>query len=118
MSSLDSAALAALKARHIAFFQARVVSARAEAEWQENLAKIYRDLLATPLSELGGPGALADVTSALLTGEAIERAVRPLATRLLREALRELCAEKGRVGDHVPAIARQRLMTLLELPGL
>lgn len=118
MPTLDAAALTHLKARHLAFFEARVVSARAEAEWRESLAAVYRDLLARPLSDLASAGALADAANALFTSQAIEGAIRPLARRILREALVELRAEKGRVGDRVPAQARQRIMALLERPGL
>jgi hypothetical protein len=118
MPSLDPAALEALKARHLTFFEARVVSAKAEAEWQENLAAVYRDLLAARLSDVASAGVLADAANALFTSQTIEGAVRPLARQILREALRELRVEKGRVGDRVPAEGRQRIMALLERPGL
>lgn len=119
MSALDPACLVALKARHIAFFQARLVSAKAEAEWQENLAVVYRDLLATPLGELARPGAVADAAAAVLTSQAVEGAIRPLAKEVLGDALLALRAQDGgKVSDRVPAPARQRIMALLERPGL
>src|SRR5262245_43503804 len=109
MSSLDPAALAALKARHIAFFQARIVSPKAEAEWRENLEAVHRDLLATRLRDLVRASALADAANALLTSDAVERAVRPIAKRALAELFAELRAEKGTVSDRVSPSARQRI---------
>lgn len=118
MSNLDPATLTALKARHLAFLEARVVSPKAEAEWQANLTAGYRDLLATPLRELVRAGALADAADAVLTSAALEQAVRPIARRALTEAIASLRAEKGKVGDHLSPVARERLGKLLERPGL
>lgn len=118
MTTLDPEALAALKARHIAFFEARLVSAKAEAEWQENLGAMYRDLLATRVRDLVRASALCDAANAVITGEAVERAVRPIARRAITEAIALVRAEKGKVGDRVPPEARKRIAALLERPGL
>jgi hypothetical protein len=118
MSSLDPATLAALKARHLTFIEARIVSVKAEAEWQANLAAVYGDLLATRLRDLARGSDLADAADALFSSEAVERALRPLSKQLLAEVLRALRAEKGTVSDRIPAATEQRIMKLLEQPGL
>src|SRR4051812_28715742 len=112
MSSLDPAAIAALKARHIAFFEARIVSSKAEASFRQNLAAIHQDLLATRLRDLVRASALADAANALLTSDAVERAVRPIAKRVLAEIFAELRAEKGKVADRISPSARQRIDAL------
>ena len=45
--ALSPAALTALKARHLAFLEARLVSAEAEAEWTKSLGLVVADLLST-----------------------------------------------------------------------
>jgi len=118
MSSLDPVAIAALKARHLAFFEARVVSPKAEASFRANLEAGYRDLLATRLRDLVRASALADAANALLTSAAVERAIRPVARRAAAELLAELRAEKGKVSARVSPSTRQRIDALLERPGL
>src|SRR5438445_397891 len=113
MFPLDPAALAALKARHIAFFEARVVSPKAEAEWRANLEAVHRDLLATRLRDLVRASALADAANTLLTSEAVERVVRPIAKRAIAELFTELRAEKGKFSDRISPAARQRIDALL-----
>jgi len=118
MTSLDPAALAALKARHIAFFEARVVSPKAEAEWRTNISAIYKELLATRLRDLVRASALCDAANALLTSDAVERAVRPVAKKALTELFAEVRAEKGKVSDRLSPAARKRIDALVSRPGL
>jgi hypothetical protein len=63
-------------------------------------------------------GALADALDRALTGEAVERAVRPAARRLLPLVLAEIRADEGTLGARVPAAARARIDALLERPGM
>jgi hypothetical protein len=115
---LSQAALSALKARHLAFLEARLVSAEAEAEWRKSLGPVVTDLLATKIGDLASAHRLADAADALFTAEAVERTVRPLARHLSGLVLQELRAETGTVGARVPADTKKRIDELLERPGL
>ena len=116
--SLSPAALAALKARHLAFLEARLVSAEAEADWKKSLGPIVADLLAIKVGDLASPQHMADAADALFTPEAVERTVRPLARHIVNVVIHELHAEKGTVGARVPAATKKRIDQLLERPGL
>ena len=116
--ALSPAALTALKARHLAFLEARLVSAEAEAEWAKSLGPVVADLLSTRVGELASPARLADAADALFTAEAVERTVRPLARHIVSILLQELRTEKGTVGARVPAATKKRIDELLERPGL
>src|SRR5580704_138220 len=111
-------ALAGLEARHLAFLEARLVSPRAAEAWRANLAALSGDLLAARVGDVVDAGALADALDRVLTGDAIERAARPAARRLLPLVLAELRAEGGVVGDRVPPAAREKIALLLERPGV
>src|SRR6185369_5521847 len=49
---LTIAQLAALEARHIAFLEARLVSARSAEEWRRNATAVFAGLLASKLSDV------------------------------------------------------------------
>jgi hypothetical protein len=116
--TLSPDALADLKARHLAFLEARLVSPEAEADWKQNLAHAYADLLAVKVRDVADARLIADAVDALISTEAVEAAVRPLARRVLAVVLRELSAERGTVAARVPVATRRRLDQLLERPGL
>ncbi len=116
--ALSPAALIALKARHLAYLEARLVSAEAEAEWKKNLGPVVSDLLSTRVGDLASPTRLADAADALFTAEAVERTVRPLARHIVNIVLAELRTEKGTVSARVPAATKKRIDELLERPGL
>ena len=120
MADLDisPAALAALKARHLAYLEARLVSAEAEVEWTKRLGPVVADLLSIKIGDLASPQHLADAADALFTAEAVERTVRPLARHIVNVVIQELRSEKGTVGAHVPAATKKKIDQLLERPGL
>ncbi len=117
-TALSPAALTVLKARHLAYLEARLVSVEAEAEWAKSLGPVVADLLATKVGALASPARLADAADAIFTAEAVERTVRPLARHIVNVVLQELRAEKGTVGARVPAATKKRIDKLLERPGL
>ncbi len=117
-SPLSPAILAELKDRHLAFLAARLVSTEAAAEWRTQVAAAYDTLLAARVGQVVDAGALADALDAALTGEAVERAARPLARHLLPIVLRELRAERGTVRERVPVPAQRRLDAFMARPGL
>jgi hypothetical protein len=117
-SPLTAEILAQLKARHLAFLAARLVSAEAAAEWRAQVAAAYDTLLAARVGQVVDARALADALDAALTSEAVERAARPLAKHLLPLVLGELRAESGTVRERVPAATQQRLDAFMARPGL
>jgi hypothetical protein len=117
-SQLTPEILARLEERHLAFLCARLVSPEAAADWRSNAPRVGEALLAARVGEVVDPAALAAALEAALGGEAVERAARPLAKRLVPLVLAELRAEKGKVGDRFTPPARAHLDALVALPGL
>jgi len=114
---LTSADLADLRARHLAFLAARLVSPEAEAEWRANLPLIFADLLSAKVTAVADAAALSAALDATLTADNVERAARPLGKLVLPLALRELGAEPGKLGDRVPAATRRKIEALLARPS-
>jgi hypothetical protein len=117
-SPLTAETLAQIEARHLAFLSARLVSPEAAVEWRAQIAAAYETLLAARVGQVVDASALADALDAALTGEAIERAARPLARHLLPLVLGALRAERGTVRERVPASTQLRLDALMARPSL
>jgi hypothetical protein len=107
-----------LKTRQIAFFEARLVSAKAEEEWQTNIKAAFTELLATPVGRLADARALADAAEALLSNDAVKTALLPLAKIAISAAVAELKASRARAGDYVPDAALAKIDALMERPKL
>lgn len=116
--SLTPEDLTALEARHLAFLEARLVSAEAEREWTEGLARGFADLLAAKVRDLADAKALADALDRVLTPEVIEQAARPLGRQILPIVLREIEAEPGKVGGRVSAESRKKIEAILARPTM
>lgn len=114
---LTQADLAQLRARHLAFLKARLLSPQAEAEWRANVAAIWKDLLAAKVSAIVDAPAVHAALDAVLTPEAVDRAARPIGQRVLPIVLRELGAEQSKLGDHVPEATRKKIEALLARPS-
>jgi hypothetical protein len=106
------------KERHVTFLLGRLVSPEAAAEWVAAAPAIHDALLAARVGDVIDAASVVAALEATLNGEAVERAGRPLARRILPVVLAELRAERGLVKDRVPASARARLDALLSRPGL
>ena len=117
-SPLTLEILALQKARHVAFLHARLVSAEAAAEWVAAAPAIHDALLSARVGDVIDAPALAAAVDASLGGEAVERAARPLAQRLLPVILAELRAEPGKVNGRVPAASHRHIDALVAHPGL
>jgi hypothetical protein len=115
---LPQSTIDALKARQIAYIEARLVSPKAEAEWRANAASVYRELLAAPLSALIDSRALADALDAALSSEAVRATARPLVKAALKVARAELLKSRAKLGDYVPAASREPLDALVSRPKL
>jgi len=115
--SLTPEDLAQLRARHVAFLEARLLSPQAEAEWRANLAALWIDLCSAKVAAIADAPAIAAALDAVLTPEVVARAARPLGQRILPIVLRELAAEHSKLGDHVPEGARKKIEALLARPS-
>lgn len=118
MPPVSSEALAELEARQLAFLRARLVSPRAEAEWRENVTAVFADFLAAKVRDIVEPRALAAALDSALTVSMIDQAARPIGARVLPLVLRELSAERGKVGERVPVVTRRKIEELLARPAV
>jgi hypothetical protein len=107
-----------LKARQIAFFEARLISDAAARQWREHLPAGWAAVLATPLGELVNAEALCRAIDAVARDGALRAAIRPAAAKALAELVAAARVERHRAGDLVSSDARATLDRLLERPKL
>ncbi|AUX48357.1 hypothetical protein SOCE26_098910 [Sorangium cellulosum] len=107
-----------LKARQIAFLEARLVSEAAARDWRERLPAGFAALLATPLGELADAAAIARALDALAAEEPLRRAVRPAAAAALAALLEAGRAERRRARELMPEGGQDKLDHILEQPKL
>ncbi|WP_437952358.1 hypothetical protein WME98_17575 [Sorangium sp. So ce296] len=115
---MSRALLNELKARQIAFLEARLVSEAAAREFRERLPAGFAALLATPLGELIDAGAVARALDALAAEESLRRAVRPAAAAALAALVEAARAERRRAKELMPEGARDKLDRILEQPKI
>lgn len=116
--ALDAHTLRALLERQKAFLEARLGSAKAEAEWRANLPSIFGDFLSTKVGALVDAEALGHLLDIAAASEVVEKVARPAARRALAVTLAELRKEKGKAGERVPPEAKKKLDRLVARPGL
>lgn len=114
--ALPQAVIESLKARQIAFFEARL--AGAEEEWRKNVASAYGELLEMRAGDLIDKNAFCEAVDAALSSEMVRSTLRPLGQAALRAIRGELLTRREKVGDYVDAKARAKLDALLERPKL
>lgn len=114
--SLPRATIAALRARHVAFLHERLTSDAARGDWVRSFAAGYDHVLSLPVRELVHPAALVAGLEAVLTAEAVRGLVAPVVRDVHRRVLASLRAEDAKLGDYVPARAREAIDALLERP--
>jgi hypothetical protein len=112
------ALLATLKDRQIEFLRARLVSDRARAEWEANLAAGVRELLATPVGRLAEAPAIGRAIDALLAPASVERGLVPALEAAWLLAAARLREDARAIGELVPDAARASIDRLLEQRGL
>ncbi|WP_437797117.1 hypothetical protein [Sorangium sp. So ce693] len=115
---MDRALLNELKARQIAFLEARLVSEAAARDFRERLPAGFAALLATPLGELVDAGAIGRALEALAAEEPLRRAVRPAAAAALAALVEAARAERRRGKELLPEGARDKLDRILEQPKI
>ena len=116
--ALPQAVIDALKARQVAFFEARLTAPGAEEEWRRNAASAYGELLGARVGDLIDKKALFEAVEAALASEVVRSTLRPLAKAGMKELRAELLARREKVGDFVDARARSKMDALLERPKL
>jgi hypothetical protein len=115
---IDPTALAGMRARHVAHVQARLVDARAEAAWRDNVLEGARVLLATRVGDLVDADKLAAVLDALLEPAVVEKALRPAATAAWVMTEARLRSDPRAVGSYLEAPQREALDKLVSQPGM
>lgn len=107
-----------LKARQIAFLEARLVSDAAARQWREHLPAGWTALLAMPLGELANAEAIGRAIDAVAREGSLREAVRPAAAAAFAAVQAAARADRRRAGELVPAAAREQLDRILEQPKL
>lgn len=102
-----------LKARHIAFLMSRLRAPQARDEWRVNVARGLTEILRMPLASIVDASTLDAALDAALSRALFDDALRPALARFAREAHTYLVAQPGRIGDHVPAAARDAIDALV-----
>ncbi|WP_434043821.1 MULTISPECIES: hypothetical protein [Sorangium] len=115
---MSRALLNELKARQIAFLEARLVSEAAARDFRERLPAGFAALLATPLGALADAAAIARALDALAAEESLRRAVRPAAAAALAALIEAARAERRRAKELMPEGARATIDRILEQPKL
>jgi hypothetical protein len=114
----DREALLALKARHLAFVEDRLLGAEAEGAWRANVARAIEALLDAPVGQVAPPEVIAGALERLASGAAFDAMVAPFAAVIEAAVVKEMGAERGAIGDHVPPDARRALTRMLRRRGL
>lgn len=117
-AKLDRATLTALRARHVAHVQARLVDAQAEAAWRDNVRAGARVLLATRVSELALADKLAAVLDALLEPPVVEQALLPAATAAWVMTEARMRADAKTVRSYLGAAQLEAIDALVAQPGM
>lgn len=106
-----------LRARQLAWTRAYLVSAEAERSYRSLLEHGWEAILATRVSDLVDATSLADALDVLLDTRAVREGIAPLSRALRGYVLRELRSDEARLGDYVPARAREWIEALAARSG-
>ena len=118
LSSLTPSTIAALRSRHVAFLAERLVDDRARGDFVRSFAAGYDHVLSRPIRELLDPKVLVERGSALLSNEAVRGLLAPIAREVNRRVVASLRSDDARLGDYVPAEAREAIDELIARPDL
>jgi hypothetical protein len=116
--SLDSATIAALRARHVAFLSERLTDDRARGDFVRSLATGYDHVLSLPLRSLIDPKTLVDGLERVLSTETVRGLASPIAREVNRRVVTSVRAEQTKLGEYVPEQARAAIDELLARPDL
>lgn len=116
--SLPPGAVAALRARHIAYLAERLTDDRAKADFVHSFANVYDHVLRQRLRDLVDPGAAATALTRVLTREAVRALAAPVVREIHRRAVASLKRDDAKLGDYVPEEARDAIAALLARPDL
>jgi hypothetical protein len=116
--SLSTATISALRAKHVAFLQERLVDDRARGDFIRSFAGGYEHVLAQPLRSVIDPRAVASFIEHVLTDTALRGLVSPIAREIHRRIVASLRTDEAKLGDYVPGEAREAINELLARPDL
>ncbi len=110
--------LSDLKARHIAFLEARLVSEAAERDFAANMETMRDALLSLKLGEIAPPDVVKGALLRIVTSETVDLALRPLVEEIGDAMLAELRADGRTVNECITPPTRKKIDQLLGRPGL
>src|SRR5690349_5204335 len=114
--SLPPATVAALRSRHVAFLAERLTDERARGDFVRSFAASYDYLLERPLRELVIPAALVEALPGLLPADKVRGFLAPVGREIHRRALASMRSDDAKLGDYVPAAAREVIDALIARP--
>jgi hypothetical protein len=113
LMGLTSKDIADLRARHVAFLAERLVDDRAHGDFIRSFAAGYEHVLSLPLKQVVEPKILLDGIRGLLTNATVRGAFVPIGREINRRVIAALKSESTKLGDYVPAEARDAINELL-----
>jgi len=113
---LSEETIAELRARHTEFLLTRLASEAGRGDLAGALRDAWTASLRIPLREVLEPARLADGIVRVLSEEGTRTLFAPIARDLARQTLAWLRQNDTKLGEHVPAEARQAIERLLERP--
>jgi hypothetical protein len=116
--ALSAETLEALKQKHVAFLEARLVSEAAREDWVSAFRDGYAWALTLRVRDVVDPVALTDGIAKALTADSVKALFAPVAKDIHRRVLASLRKDETRLGEYVPAQARFAIDELLERSDL
>lgn len=116
--TLPAATLSALRTRHLAYLDERLTNEAARADFVRSFVSGYDHLLCLPLRSVVDPKALVDGLAAVLSQPAVQDLGAPIAREIHARTLAQLRIDTTKLGDYVPARAREAIDALLARPDL
>ncbi len=115
---LDAEIRAQLRAAQILHVKARLRGDRGQAELAQNLEAGWERVLASKVSDVIDPAAVARAIEAVLSRPALEHGIRPVARAAALIELARLREDREPLGTYVPDEARELLGKVFETKGL
>lgn len=116
--ALPPAAIAVLRAKHIAYLAERLTDDRARGDFVRGFANAYEHVLGRPLRELVDPAAVAAFLTDVATAEAVRGLAAPVVREVHRRVVASLRADDAKLGDFVTKDAREAIDAILARPDL
>jgi len=115
---LTPQAIAALRARHIAFLAERLTDERAHGDFVRSFAAGYDHVLGQKLRDVVHPREIVEGLARVLTDATLRGVLAPIVRDVHRRVVRSLKSDPTPLGDYVPDDARRAIDALLARPDL